>query len=57
MKGTTRKYNKILKGDNEGTKTIRKSLETENEQANLNIYRYNLKHLEKKGKLFEVKNK
>jgi len=30
MKGTTRKYNKILKGDNEGTKTIRKSLETEN---------------------------
>ena len=57
MKGTTRKYNKILKGDNEGTKTIRKSLETENEQANLNIYIYNLKHLEKKGKLFEVKNK
>jgi len=35
MKGTTRKYNKILKGDNEGTKTIRKSLETENEQTNL----------------------
>jgi len=40
MKGTTRKYNKILKGDNEGTKTIRKSLETENEEANLNIYIY-----------------
>lgn len=35
MKGTTRKYNKILKGDNEGSKTIRKRLEAENEQANL----------------------
>lgn len=30
MKGTTRKYNKILIGDNEGSKTIRKRLETEN---------------------------
>ena len=35
MKGTVKKYNKILKGDNEGTQTIRKRLETENEQSNL----------------------
>ena len=44
MKGTAKKCNKILKGDNEGTQTIGKRLETENEQTNLKK-KSDLKHL------------